>query len=110
MAKIYLGHDISVIIDQSFKSDDELKLYEELAHNYSITIYKVQLFTTPKLAFERVVHRQQDWNDKMPEDRIKRNISLFKNRKRKGFRVIDTSIISNDKVANKILKMLGVNS
>ena len=107
MTKKYFEHNISVILDQSFKSDHELKLYEKLARKYSLPLYKVQLLTTPKLAFERVIYRQKDWSNKMPEDRIKRNISLFKDRKENGFTIIDTSMVSSDEVTNKILKLLG---
>ena len=84
MTKIYLDHDISVIIDQSFKSDAELKRYEHIAHTHKLPIYKIQLFTTPPLAFKRVIHRQQDWSDKIPVKRIKRNISLFKSKEKAG--------------------------
>lgn len=106
MTKIYFDHNISVIIDQSFKSDHELKLYEKLAREYSLPIYKVQLHTTPKIAFTRVTHRQKDWRDKMPQERIKRNISLFKNRKKYGFITIDTSKISSNEVVGTILKLI----
>ena len=106
MTKIYFDHNISVIIDQSFKSDNELKLYEKLAYKYSFNIYKVQLFTAPQLAFKRVIDRQKDWSDKMPKERIKRNISLFKNREKEGFLIIDTSKISSNEIVGKILKLL----
>jgi len=105
MTRKYFEHNIAVILDQSFKSDKELKLYEKLAHKYSFPIYKVQLYTTPKLAMERVQFRQQDWANKIPEERIKRNISLFKNKQEDGFIVIDTTKISSKKVVNKILKL-----
>src|SRR3989338_3826872 len=94
MTKKYFEHNISVILDQSFKSDKELKLYEKLAHKYHFPLYKVQLHTTPTLALERVRSRQQDWTNKIPEERIKRNISLFKSKEKNGFTVIDTSKIS----------------
>ncbi len=104
MTKKYFDHNLSVIIDQSFKLDRELKLYEKLAQKYSFPIYKVQLFAAPKLAFKRVTSRQQDWSDKMPEGRIKRNISLFKSREKEGFMIIDTSKMGVARVANIILK------
>jgi predicted kinase len=106
MTKKYFDHNISVIIDQPFKTEQELKKYENIAQKYSIPIYKVQLFTTPKLAFERVINRQKDRENKVPENRIKRNISLFKNKKDKGFVVIDTSKISSNEVVEKILKII----
>lgn len=106
MTKKYFDCGISVIIEQPFKSDAELKKYEDLASKYSFPVYKFQLFTTPKLAFKRVTSRQRDWKDKVPENRIKRNISLFQNRERKGFVTIDTSKIPSNVVADRILKFL----
>jgi thymidylate kinase len=106
MSKKYFEHSISVIVEQPFKSDDELKKYEDLAHKYSFPPYKIQLFTTPDLALERVRNRQKDWDDKCPEERVKRNISLFRNKGDNGFIAIDTSKISSDEVADKILEVL----
>lgn len=107
MAKKYLEHNISVIVEQTFKSKKELEIYENLAQKHSIPIRKVQLLANPKLAFERVINRQRDWGNKVPEKRVKRNISLFKNKKDKGFIVINTSKVSGNKVAEKIFKLLG---
>ncbi len=106
MTKKYLDHKISVIVEQPFKSEEELKKYEVLAQKYSIPIYKVQLFANPKIAFQRVLIRQKSREIKVPEDRIKRNISLFKNKEDKGFIVIDTSNISSEEIQDKILKII----
>lgn len=105
MTKKYLDHNISVIVDQPIKTEDELKRYEDIARKYSAPIYKVQLFTTPKLAFERVIKRQENREIKVPKERIKRNISLFKNKKDKGFFIIDTSKISSDQAAESIFNL-----
>lgn len=108
MTKKYLDYNISVIVDQPIKTEEELKRYEDIALKYSIPIYKVQLFTTPELAFERVIKRQEKRKIKVPEERIKRNISLFKNKEDKGFVVIDTSNISGDEIAENILKLISL--
>jgi predicted ABC-type ATPase len=106
MAKEYFKHDISVVVEHPFKPDDELSRYEDLANEYSAPILKFQLFTTPELAFIRVVNRQKDSDNKIPEERIKRNISLFKNGENDGFMAIDTSEIPSEDVAEKILEKI----
>ena len=108
MTKKYFDNNISVIVEQSFKSEEELQRYENLSQKYSIPIYKIQLFANPELAFERVLNRQSDWEHKVPKNRIKRNISLFENKESQGFVTIDTSEISNEEVARKILKLLNL--
>ena len=106
MAEKYFDHGISVIVEQPFRSDEDLKKFEDLARRYSFPVYKVQLFTTPETALKRVQDRQANLEDKLTEERINRNISLFKNKAHKGFVVIDTSNISSLEVANKIMQTL----
>jgi len=106
MTKIYFDHNISVIVEQPFKSEKELKKYEILAKRYKIPIYKIQLFADPQLAFKRVLNRQKNCEDPAPKERIKRNISLFRKKKDKDFVTIDTSNITSQQVAKDILKLL----
>lgn len=106
MTKAYLDHEISVIIEQPIKSDSELQLYEGLAREHAIPIFKVQLFTDPKTAFQRVVSRQENFEIKVPIQRIRRNISLFERKEDRGFCVIDTTAQSSEAVKEKILKLL----
>jgi predicted ABC-type ATPase len=106
MTRSYLEHNISVVIEQPFRSESEINKYDDLAKEYSIPIYKFQLVVNPELAFERVVNRQKDSETKNPEDRIKRNISLFENREHLGFRLVDTSNLLNDEAAKIILETL----
>ena len=108
MTKKYFDHGISVLVEQPFKSKEELKRYEVLCQKYSIPIYKVQLFANPKTAFQRVLGRQESREIKVPEDRIERNISLFENKKDRGFIVIDTSNISSKEINKRILKIIGL--
>lgn len=77
-----------------------------MASEFSVPLYKFQLVVNPELAFERVVNRQKDSETKNPEDRIKRNISLFENRKHLGSTVIDTSNLPSDEAAKIILELL----
>lgn len=106
MTEKYFEHGLSVLVEQPFKSDDELKRFEDLAQKYSVPVHKVQLFTAPELALERVKIRQQDRENKVPEERIKRNIGLFENKEQKGFVVIDTSHVSGVEVLEKIMETL----
>ncbi len=110
MAKKYLDHGISVVIEQTFRSKDkELKKYDNLARDYAVPIYKVQLFANPEIAFQRVLRRQKDWEIKVPENRIKRNISFFASKEDERFFVIDTSDTSIEKTKEEILKIVGGN-
>jgi hypothetical protein len=106
MTKAYLEHNISIVIEQPFRLEAEINKYDDLAKEYSVPIYKFQLVVNPELAFERVVNRQKDSETKNPEDRIKRNISLFENREHLGFSVIDTSNLLNNEAAKIILETL----
>lgn len=106
MTKAYLDHNISVVIEQPFRLESEIKKYEDLARKYSVPLYKFQLVVSPELAFEWVVIRQKDSETKNPEDRIKRNISLFENREHLGFTVIDTSNLLSDEAAKIIFNKI----
>jgi len=103
MAKKYLDLGLSVIVDQPFKSIDEISIYEDLSSEYSIPCHKFQLFTNPDVALERVTERQKEWEIKVPEERIRRNISLYKEKSDLGFEVIDTTNIKPEMVVKTIL-------
>lgn len=104
MTKKYLELGISVIIEQPFKSIEEIQEYEEIARAYSVPCYKFQLFTTPEIAHHRITERQKDSENKLPEERIQRNISLFKKRDELGFTIIDTSTLNKEEVAQQVLR------
>lgn len=106
MTKYYLDRGLSVIIEQPFKSEDEVVRYEKLADSHSLSCYKFQLFATPEIAYNRVLSRQKDFEDKVPEERILRNISLFQKKDYLGFTVIDTSDIKEDASAHTILQKI----
>lgn len=108
MSKKYLDYGISVIIEQPFESIDEIKKYEYLAKERSASLYKFQLFATPELALERVINRQKNTDNKVPENRIVRNISLFEDRSNEGFIIMDTSNISSEDAANKISEEMNI--
>lgn len=95
MVKTYLDLGISLIIEHPMDSD-EVSRYENLANELGIHISKVQLYTTPELAYQRITERQKDKEDKVPEDRILRNIGLFE--KKDGFVQIDTTSREVDEV------------
>jgi predicted ABC-type ATPase len=102
MTKKFLDLDISVIIEQPIK-DEEVLIYEGIANSFSVPCYKFQLFTTPETAFNRVMERQIDSKNKNPEERVRNNISLFKNKSDLGFELIDTSNLKSEEPARIIL-------
>ena len=104
MTKTYLAHGISVIVEHPFKTSEEVQQYQDLAKQYEVPMYKFQLYTTPEVAFQRVITRQQDSEDKVSEDRIRRNIGLFT--KRDDFTGIDTTSLSSGEVAQTILSAI----
>jgi predicted kinase len=106
MTKEYLRQGLSVIVEQPFKTTEEVKSYEELVSEYDVSFYKFQLFVSPEVAYERVTNRQKDFEDKIPEERIKRNIGLFENREAQGFVTIDTSNLEEDEASKIILLAL----
>ena len=106
MTKKYLELGLSVIIEHPFRTEDEIKVYEKLALKYKTSCYKFQLFTTPDIALKRITQRQKELERKVPQKRIKRNISFYRERSRLGFEVIDTTDIIATKVANIILNII----
>ena len=106
MAKKYLDYDISVIVEQPFKTYEELKRYEEISEKYKVPLYKIQLFTSPEIALNRVLNRQKNLEFKISEERIKRNIDFFEKKENKDFTVIDTSLISSEDVKEMVLEVI----
>src|SRR3989344_2331571 len=110
MAKKYIGYGLSVIVEQAFRNEDDVKPYEELAKRSSLSCYKFQLFASPEIAYGRVMLRQKDLEDKVPEERVQRNISLFKKKDALGFTVIDTSSLEADAASKLILEQIKTTS
>lgn len=106
MTEAYLHHSISVIVDQPIKTQTELAAYENLAETSDIPLYKIQLHTDPNDALERVLSRQEGSKHQLPEDHIRRNISLYKDRSEDGFIVIETTSKSKEEVAENILSII----
>ena len=106
MTKEFLMNDISVIVEQPLKSAEEINKYENLASELKIKIYKYQLYVSPEIAYARINNRQKDSDHKVPDDRIRRNIAIFENHEGYGFKLIDTSEIGSELVAEEILKEL----
>jgi len=105
MARTYIKHDLSVVIEHPL-TQEELDRYENLAKELNLPLYKVQLYTTPEEAFKRVIKRQRDIENKVPEERILRNISLFKSREDEGFTTINTTDTSTEEIVKVILGMV----
>jgi len=109
MAKKFLEVDISVIIEQPI-SKEEVEIYEKISKDFSATYHKFQLFTSPEIAFDRAIKRQVGRKDPHSEERIKRNIGLFRNRADEGFETIDSTEKSPEEIAGEILTALKSNS
>lgn len=108
MTEVYFTHSISVLVEQPFKTKDQVETYEQLAHKYNIPLYKFQLYTTPEIAFQRVINRQRDKENKVPEERIQHNINAFMQKEFTDFERIDTSSISSEDVAKTILQKIDI--
>jgi predicted kinase len=106
MAEKYLELGLSVIVDEPFKSGDDILPYEELAKKYGVSFHRFQLFASPEVAFQRVLNRQEKREHKVPEERIQRNISLYESKAAMGFTVIDTTATSPSEVTETISKAL----
>ncbi|HEY1074948.1 MAG TPA: AAA family ATPase [Patescibacteria group bacterium] len=107
MAQKYLELGLSVIIDQPFWDAADVRRYEDLAASQSIPCYKFQLFASPQVAYARVMERQKEWDDKVPEERVKSNIEYFKKNDDLGFTLIDTSHLESDMAAKMIMREIG---
>jgi predicted kinase len=103
MAQKYLDLGLSVIIEHPFKTEEEIAFYTTLASTREIPCYTFQLYADPDIALQRVVNRTKENNGDLTEERAKQNISLFQPRTHLNFRVIDTTSIEPQDVADIIL-------
>lgn len=65
-----------------------------------------QLYCDPNESFRRVTDRQKDRDNKVPQERIHRNISLYTDRSDLGFVSINTTDKDLDHVAKFILEQV----
>jgi adenylate kinase family enzyme len=105
MTKIYLANSISVVVDQPIKSS-EISVYEDIAKKYSVPIYKIQMFASPDVAFERIVKRMKSWDKPTSEEQVLKNIEHFKSKKDSDFYQIDTTTKNVDEVVGEIFSRL----
>jgi adenylate kinase family enzyme len=105
MTKIYLTNGISVIVDQPIRSS-EINLYEDIAKEYSVPIYKIQLFADTEVVFSRIVDRMKSWDKPTSEEQVRTNISFFKSKKDIGFHQIDTNTKSIEEVVREVFDIL----
>ncbi len=104
MVQKYLDLGLSVIIEHPFKTEEEIEFYTKLAGERGIPCHKFQLHADPHIALQRVVSRTKENNGDLTEERARRNISLFQPREHLGFKVIDTTNIKPEDIAEIILK------
>lgn len=88
--KIYLHNNISVIVDQPIRSN-EVDVYENIAKEYSVPIYKIQMFANPEVAFKRIIERMKNWDNPTSEEQVRKNIGFFKSKEDLDFIQIDTT-------------------
>jgi predicted kinase len=103
MAEKYLDLGLSVIVEHPFKTEEEIDFYTKIADEREMPCYKFQLHADPDIALQRVVARTKKNNGDLTEERAKRNISLFQPRQHLGFKVIDTTNVEPQKIAEIIL-------
>ena len=103
MAEKYLDMGLSVIVEHPFKTEEEIDFYTKVADERKIPCHKFQLHADPDIALQRVVARTKKNNGDLTEERAKRNISLFQPRDHLNFRVIDTTNMEPEDVAEVIL-------
>lgn len=106
MVEKYLDLGLSVIVEQPFKSEEEVSAYEKLTSDHDISCYKYQLCANPDVALQRVVKRTKENKGDLTKERAERNISFFKSREDLGFVVIDTTDRSSRYTAEMIIKDL----
>lgn len=105
MTKIYLANSISVVIDQPIRSS-EISVYEDIAKQYTVPIYKIQMFANPDVAFERIVERMKSWDKPTTGEQVRKNIEHFKSKKDNDFYQINTTTKSVDEVVDEIFNKL----
>ncbi len=106
MARKYLELGLSVIVEQSFKTPQEISWYEDLAKEHNIPCVKYQIHSDPDEALRRVIKRTKENNGDLPESRAKRNINLFSSRESIGFTLIDTTNQSHEYASEIIMRQI----
>jgi adenylate kinase family enzyme len=105
MTKIYLSHEISVIVDQPIKSE-EIEKFETLANEYSVPLYKVQLFASPEIVFTRIIERMKSWEKPTSEEQVRKNIARFRSKADLGFMQINTTNKRPEEVLDQVIALL----
>jgi predicted kinase len=108
MTKTYLLNGISVVVEQPIKHVQEIATYESIAADYSVPLYKIQLFTTKDVALTRITKRQQASDLIVPPERIHRNIDVFTLQKDPDFLQLDTSTLTPQEVFTEVRTFIGL--
>lgn len=103
--KIYLRNNISVVVDQPIRSA-EIGIFEDIAKDFSVPIYKIQMFADKEVAFKRIVERMKSWDKLTSEEQVHKNLSFFKSKKDIGFYQIDTTTKSTEEVLDEVIHVL----
>ena len=106
MVQKYLDLGLSVIVEHPFKTEEEIDSYTKLANEQHIPCYKFQLHTDPDVALQRVMERTKKNNGDLTEERARQNISLFQTREHLNFKVINTTKLEPQEIAETILNEL----
>ncbi len=106
MAQKYLELNISVIVEQPFRTKDHISKYDTLAKEHAIPCHKLQFYTDPDIALSRVIERTRNSESTLTEAQAKKNIALFESFDTLGFTTIDTTTLSPEEVSEFILKRI----
>lgn len=108
MCEEYLRNGISILMPQSFVHDSSMALFTRLAKRMRCRLRLYRLAAPRSVLLERVTKRPRaaEARTHLPKSRILRNLRLHAKRHYEGAMILDTSILSPQQVANRILKDL----
>ena len=109
MAEKYLDLDIGVIIEQPFRTEEMIRVYEELAKKHNIACYKFQIHANPEVALGRVLKRTEENSGDLTPERAKQNIAFYEPRGHQGFTLIDTTLMKPEEAYLIILEKIQSN-
>lgn len=110
MAKTYLQNGASILLDEGFGKAEVMQPYLDLAAELSIPVFVFQLEAPDDVLLARLEKRPAPEQSRtpMPIDRTLRNISAHHDGKYQQAKTFDSTQLSPDEIAEKIVEELKI--
>lgn len=110
LTEYFIKKGNSVVVDSVFKEIAWIDQYKELAEKYNVNFAVFELFVDPKVGIERERRRPgviQGWRRPVRDKDVKGSIEMILKNPYPDTIKIDTTDLTIDKIAEKIIKTVG---